>query len=190
MDVVELDRTALVATGAVIAGLSDEQLDLRTPCSEWTVRDVIEHMVGNVAGAPERLGVANVSVPEFPSDPRAAFPIASEVIEAVFAAADLERTVEFGNFGQFPASAVVAIHFVDVLVHGWDIGMAVNGSHQLPEELAAPAFAHLSNLPDAPGLRGPGAPFAHKVPVPDDASITDRLVGIAGRSPNWTAATD
>src|SRR5260370_41066080 len=50
MDVVEaLDLTFGNAQG-VIAGLRADQLDDKTPCAEWTVRELLEHMIGVVAG--------------------------------------------------------------------------------------------------------------------------------------------
>src|SRR5688572_27004155 len=44
-----LDEAFTHAHG-VIAGVRPDQYDGKTPCEEWTVRDLLEHMVGVVAG--------------------------------------------------------------------------------------------------------------------------------------------
>src|SRR5215212_5103467 len=50
MDLVEsLDRTFQHAHG-VIAGARPDQYGDRTPCEEWSVRDLLEHLIGVVAG--------------------------------------------------------------------------------------------------------------------------------------------
>src|SRR5947208_3645732 len=62
MDLIDaLDQT-FTQTRAVIAGVRPEQLDDKTPCAEWTVRDLLEHMIGVVAG----LGGAAAGQPRTP----------------------------------------------------------------------------------------------------------------------------
>ncbi|MFC7614081.1 maleylpyruvate isomerase N-terminal domain-containing protein [Actinokineospora soli] len=55
MDIRDLDRRAIESTGAVIDELTEDQLDLPTPCAKWVVRDVIAHMVGNNHGLVTKL---------------------------------------------------------------------------------------------------------------------------------------
>ena len=53
---------------------------------------------------------------------------------------------------------------------------------------AATALKFASRWPDVPQLRGPGAPFGPRIDVPADAPPFDRLLGLLGRAPDWTAA--
>ena len=56
MDIVELYERALDQAGQIVAGVSPDQFGLPTPCSEWDVRTLLEHVVGgnwNSAAAAE-----------------------------------------------------------------------------------------------------------------------------------------
>src|SRR2546430_5013197 len=50
VDIVELDRRTLVATGDIVAALRAGDLDRPTPCAGWTVRDLLAHMIGQHYG--------------------------------------------------------------------------------------------------------------------------------------------
>jgi uncharacterized protein (TIGR03086 family) len=76
---------------------------------------------------------------------------------------------------------------VDNLVHAWDLCRAIGIDSTLDPEFATAAYRMARHYPTTPDVRGPGAAFAMPVDVPQDAPITDRLVGLLGRSPDWAA---
>ena len=76
---------------------------------------------------------------------------------------------------------VIGIGFVDQLVHGWDIAKATGQDATMPDGLAEAAFGVVNGRMDAPESRG-GA-FQAIVPVPEDASPQDKLIGYLGRQP-------
>lgn len=185
MDILELDRRATDATGSIISGLTDDQLDLPTPCSEWTVRDVIEHLVANATNHAASITGSRVEAPD--GDPRARFLAASSHLTATLATPGaLDARVDLGEYGTFDGPVAIRVHFVDVLVHGWDIGQALGG-RTLDEELARPALRVAEHYPDTEPTRGPGRAFAARQPVPADAPAGLRLVATLGRSVRWPA---
>lgn len=188
MDVLELDRRAVAATGSLVERLTDSELDNQTPCPEWTVRELIGHMVEVAAGNQGRFGL-EIPVPEFPEDPRQAWFEAQAFAAKVFEQVDLTKPVDFGAFGSFPGAAVVGVHTSDTLVHAWDVARAIGQPCAFDAELGESVLKLVSSWPDVPQLRAPGGAFGPKVPVPADASVTDRLVAFCGRSPSWSAAS-
>jgi uncharacterized protein (TIGR03086 family) len=85
-----------------------------------------------------------------------------------------------------PGELAGIIALDEVILHGWDIAVASGQefSCELPLLEAAYGFVQPSvaqNPQGTPGLFGP------PVPVPADAPLLDRLLGLAGRDPHWRA---
>jgi uncharacterized protein (TIGR03086 family) len=110
---------------------------------------------------------------------------AAAAAAACAAAGALERKMELPGLGAFPGPVAVSFHFVDYLIHGWDVAKAIGAVPEPGADLVQAALKMVSRYPDTPQVRGPGAPFAAKVAVPDDAPPLDRLVGLLGRAPSW-----
>jgi uncharacterized protein (TIGR03086 family) len=87
-------------------------------------------------------------------------------------------------FGTVPAMVGINLNVIDVLVHGWDLAKATGAPARLPDDVAAFALSFTEGML-RPEMRSdaPDASFGPAVPVPDDAPITDRLVGFLGRHP-------
>ncbi|MGQ0840726.1 TIGR03086 family metal-binding protein [Actinokineospora sp.] len=187
MDIRELDRRAIESTGSIIDGLDDAQLDAPTPCTEWTVRGVIQHMVENnhrtvdkLAGRPE--------TPVAPGlDPRADYRESAAVFTAAFADGTALAVPYEMALGTFTGAVALGIHFTDVLVHGWDIGTAVGIDVLIEDDLAEAALAMVAMFPDSPNIWGPNGVFADRLPVADDAPAHERLLALTGRSAVWSA---
>lgn len=187
MELLDLNRSALDLTLKLWADLGEEHLDLPTPCAGWTVYELMRHQVeSTLSFAAGALGTA----PAEPAsdDMLVAYRVAGDAAtEAFHADGFLDRTAEFPGFGPRRGRDLVAAHFVDNLVHAWDLCRALGVDATLDPEPAEAAYRMALRYPTTPDVRGPGGAFAHPVPVPDDAPITDRLVGLLGRSPTWPA---
>ncbi|MBB5958947.1 uncharacterized protein (TIGR03086 family) [Saccharothrix tamanrassetensis] len=187
MDLLDLNRAAIDANIVLTGKLTPGDFDLVTPCTGWTVRDLLQHQVDMSlkfdAGA--RGGEVRAQADQ---DLVAAYAVASDqVTESFRANGFLDREAEFPGFGTRPGSNLVAAHFVDNLVHSWDLRRALGLDGTLDDELALAAYKMARRYPSTPDVRGPGAAFGLPVDVAEDASITDRLVGLLGRSPDWSA---
>ncbi|MGH9157264.1 MAG: TIGR03086 family metal-binding protein [Acidimicrobiales bacterium] len=180
MDIVESLEQTFTHAEAVIADVRPDQLGATTPCEEWTVRDLLEHMTGVVAG----LGSAAAGESPQPfvlgADPAAQF--ASAAASALAAWRDpgvLERIVD-GGAGPMPGQVLAGISLLDTAVHAWDVATATGQPAELPDAVVKAAM-EASKAIVSPEIR-PGR-FGPEQPAPDGASPTGRLVAFLGRHP-------
>lgn len=194
MDLRELDRRSLDVTSRFVDQVRDEHLDRRTPCAGWTLRDLLRHMVGGNNGfadaAQGRPADAAVWDGEgIGDDPRAEYAAsATRVVTAFRSVEPLDGTFEVHGYGAVPAPTAVGMHLIDYLAHGWDVAVSIGAEPVLDEESCVAVLRIAEGWPrDSARIWGPGAPFAHRVEVPADASPQDRMLGLLGRSPSWSA---
>ena len=163
--------------GGVVAGISPDQLDQPTPCADYTVRGVLEHMVsGATAFAAAYRGEAPAE-PDLTDPLRDFGAVLGDLVAAITAEGALQRTVE-APFGSVPGETFARFVVLDGLVHGWDMATATGQAYEPPDELVAAAetFAHQALDP----LRD-GQTFAEATePAPDAAPIV-RLAAYTGR---------
>jgi uncharacterized protein (TIGR03086 family) len=194
MDILDLDRRALAAAGDQVARVSADQLGGPTPCLDWTLRDLVAHMVAHNHGFAAAARGEPVPAEVWDGrpvgdDPCPAYAESAKAASDAFAAPGaLDRQIELPGLGAFPLRIAIGFHFVDYLIHGWDVARAVGAASDPDGELTATALKFASRWPDSPESRGPGAPFGPKVEVPAGAPPFDRLLGLLGRPPDWTAA--
>jgi uncharacterized protein (TIGR03086 family) len=192
MDLRELDRRAAEATCRIVASVSDEQLRRPTPCAEWDLAALLRHMTANNHGfadaAEGRPADPDVWVgPPLGENWQAAYQESALRVAAAFADdAVLDRTVEVLDYGKMPGSRAIGMHFIDYLVHGWDVARTIGQDPALDEESCRTVLTMGQRWPDIPQVwGGPGAPWGNRFPVADDAPVADRMLGFLGRSPNW-----
>lgn len=186
MDMDQLLERGLDETARVVAGVRPEQFDDPTPCEGWKVRDVLQHIVGGnhffaaaAVGEPPPTGDGDL----VGDDPAAAYEQGrTRALDAWRKPGVAERIVTL-PIGDIPGSMAMGIHFVDHLVHAWDIAKATGQDTALDTELAETAYAMMNGrIPDQ--LRtGDGAPFGPEVPCAEDAPPHERLVAYLGRTP-------
>lgn len=178
---VEQLTRVLSAVGDLLTGIKDDQWSAPTPCTDWTVRDVVNHLVtGNMVFAAL---LRDQSPPERGADhlgdePLAAFRNTGVAVRDGFdQPGAIERTYH-GPLGTISGAAWLQVRITDLLAHGWDLAQATGQPAELPEDLAEQALAAarvlLSTAPRA-GRFGPAQPVA------DDAPAIDRLVAFLGR---------
>lgn len=184
-------RTAGEVTNRIVAGIGADQWDAPTPCTDWNVRMLLNHLVaGNILTAAV-LGGAELPPPEerarlsqvdrLGTDPLAASRQSLEdLIEAFEQPGVLER-VHPSPVGQVPGAALVHLRTTETLVHGWDLARATGQPPDFPEALAEQELAFTqANVGRA--RTGPGGPFGAPRPVDEDAPAIDRLAALLGRS--------
>lgn len=182
---VDILRQAFVSTGSVLAHLSPDALDLPTPCASWTVRDLVNHIVGGTTHfaitaetgtAPPEGGMDYTT-----GDVIEAFEAgARRAVEAFSADGVMEKMLKL-PFGELPGSIFVWIAANDTFTHGWDLAKALGQPTDLAPDLAVQLLEAVQVIPDE--MRGPDgqAPFGPVVAVPDSAPPADRLAGFMGR---------
>jgi len=177
---VALFEGAAARAAQVLAGVRPEQLDGPTPCSEWSVRQLVEHMVGSTdyllgaAGeaAPGRSGPAAVA------DYRSGV---AQVLDALARPGVLQRRCRSPLCFDWSVAEATAGTFMDNLVHTWDLATATGQDRGLDDELVRACVAMF--LPDMPERGRAAGIVGPEVAVPSDASAQDRLLGAMGRRP-------
>jgi uncharacterized protein (TIGR03086 family) len=175
------DRAA-AAADAVVAAVKTEQLDDPTPCTEWTVRRVLNHMVGgNKAFLSMQTGGYPVdrAADHLGADPLASFQTSVAALRAAFAVEGALTKIVPSPFGEAPGRVLVTRRLHEMMVHGWDIAKATGQSTDLDPELARECLEDFRRL-RADG-RGAGM-FADPTEPPPGATAADQLAAFTGRT--------
>jgi uncharacterized protein (TIGR03086 family) len=199
-DIVRLDAEAVRATLPVVSLIDDADLARPTPCDGWTVGDLLVHMAvqhdGFAAAAAGNGADLARWKPASPSpgrqgeaDPRGEYGAAALRVLAAFAADGvLDREFVLPEISpelRFPAPTAIGFHFVDYVVHGWDVSRSLGLDYELAPDVLAAALEIARLVPDGERRRQPGASFAPRVPATADASPLDQIVALLGRRPGW-----
>lgn len=166
------------ATAAVLDAIPAEALAAPSPCTEWTVREVANHLVGalHVFAAAVDSAPADLDGDNLGDDPAQAYRAAARRCLAAFArpgALDQEHPFPFGPT---TGTMIANISLSESLVHGWDLARGA-GVPYAPDPAVVDAVAALSD-PDEPKPEGM---FGEPVPTPPDASTFTVLLGQLGR---------
>jgi len=170
--------------GGVVAGITPDELDNPTPCDEFTVRGVLEHMVGGATAFAAAYRGRPAGEPDL-SDPLTTFtPTLADLGGAMSAPGALDQVVQ-APFGAVPGDTFARFVVLDGLVHGWDLATATGQPYEPSDELVAEVEAFARGAVDP--LRD-GETFAEAVEPLAGASPIERLVAYTGRRPATVAA--
>ena len=190
MDFRPYDRQALDLNARVIDQITAGQLDLPTPCAPWKVRELLSHMVsqhlrfGAVARGEDPELACPLDKAELGEDPAAVFRAASAGVTEAFAAGADEAVLLLPEIGRpVPLSMLISFHTFDFVVHGWDVAVSIGAPYAPAAELSSLACEVGKLIPAT--SRIPGGSFAPVVEVGSDADELARLLGLAGRDPEW-----
>jgi uncharacterized protein (TIGR03086 family) len=193
IDAGQLDARAVRASVAVVSRATAADLGRPTPCTEWTLADLLAHMTvqhyGFAAAAAGNGADPAVWQPNQQADPIRAYATAAEHVIAAFAADDVLHAdfalPEISTSVTFPGSQAIRFHFVDYVVHTWDVARALRVPSDLPDDLVRAALPIARAVPDGAPRRQPGAAFWPGLPAAGYPDPLDQIVALLGRSPNW-----
>jgi uncharacterized protein (TIGR03086 family) len=178
-------RKALDATSRIVRGVDASQMDKPTPCEDYDVRALLNHVVsGNLWVAPLVEGKTIEEVGDrydgdvVGDDPSAAYEASAASAAQAFAQSGAMDAPVAVSYGPVPGSVYAGHRFIDVLIHGWDLAVATGQDRTLDPVLVEACWDVVR--PQADLLKGSGA-FGTEVPVPDDADSQTRLLALLGR---------
>jgi uncharacterized protein (TIGR03086 family) len=198
---VALLERAVGYTLGQLQAVTPAALPRATPCPEWSLRALLEHMEDSLAAMHEALVLSCVG-PDGPAEGGGGGGAAGEGADVggaggerdlvaalrergcalLGALADADENLVWVGGYPVPVRIVASAGAIDVAVHGWDVGRACGTGVPVPGDLA------LNLLRIAPLLVSeadrPGR-FAEPVAVPPDAGPADRLLAYLGRDPHW-----
>jgi uncharacterized protein (TIGR03086 family) len=191
-------RPACATLARVIGGIRGDQLAGPTPCPEYAVADLVDHVLGlslaftaaarkeEPPGGPQG-GAGDGS--RLPEDWRG---LAAERLAALaeswrdpaaYAGLTMAGPVEL------PGDAAALVALDEVVVHGWDLARSTGQPYDADPAAVeaclvfATSFQPPGGAPDGP--EDDGGLFGPPVPVPQDAPTLDRLAAATGRDPHW-----
>ncbi|MFG2193636.1 TIGR03086 family metal-binding protein [Streptomyces sp. NPDC048639] len=194
-DILDLNRRAVRRSAEIVTQVRAGDWDAATPCSEWTLRRLVEHMTAQHHGfaAAAEGEVSDTSAwREVPlEDPWRGYADSVERVLAAFAADGvLEREFwlpEIHPKMRFPAARAIGFHFLDYVVHGWDVAAAIGIPAGYDAELVERAEeVARTEVPEGPSRERPGAAFRPALAASDQDGAEDRMLAVLGRDPKWS----
>jgi uncharacterized protein (TIGR03086 family) len=174
-------------TTRLVNGVSASQLGTPTPCADWTVRDLINHITGGATMfalsaehgvVPDEVLGKLMTGDNLGSDPKGAWATAAAQAMSAFALPGvLDRVVKL-PFGEMPARVALNIAIFDVATHAADLAAATGSTIQNTEVLETALAMGREMI--GPEMRAPGL-FDAEQPAAADAPVVTRLLAFAGR---------
>ena len=188
MDRIAMLERAVDSASAMIRGAAADDLRKPTPCTEWDVKALMNHMAGACTLFTTALAGNKAELPPrvppdlLGSDPAGSYDrISQAMLDAWRAPGALERTLAM-PMGEAPAALAINIILADQVLHTWDLARALGRPFTIDADLAEASLETMHQIL-RPEFRGPGRGFAEAVPCSDDAPVEERLVAFAGRRP-------
>lgn len=175
LDWLQCYRDVSAWTAAMVGGVKD--LDAPTPCDDWSLRDLLNHMLDTQryflsAAQGEQASPPGPNPPDvLGADPRQDF---EQIQEQVAAAFSQDGVID-------KTGPALGIAFADQLLHGWDVARTTGQDATMPEGLAQAAYDTIHGRFTDEQRKGV---FKPELPVPDDATPQQRLLAYTGRNPD------
>jgi uncharacterized protein (TIGR03086 family) len=185
MDVVTTFERVLDTANTVVDRVQPDQLGNLTPCTEWDVRALMQHLVNEQLWVPpllEGMTIAEVGDrfdgDNLGDDPIAAWDEASgQSRAAVEALTDLQHTTHL-SFGDFPAQDYLDQMVFDLHIHGWDLRTGIGADTSMDGELTSYLMPWAEVAMKAYEQAGA---TASPPPIPSGASDQTRILALSGR---------
>lgn len=178
---IELLAASLAEAEEAVRAVRPEQRHEPTPCPDYDVGGLVDHLVGWARSFASRLSGTDDGID--PSSYRAG----DDAAEQLHAAAG---SIVAGYRSGSPAGAQLPVGMLvgEYVVHGWELSRSIGREPQVDPAAAELALATLQGML-LPEYRGEGRAFGLEVHVEASAPAVDRLVGFSGRDPGWRPAS-
>lgn len=193
MDVVELDRIAVQEAARLVElarGGDDGDWARDTPCAGWDLRRLVAHMTAQhhgFAAAARGAGgeFEHWREPRDMREPARTHRAAADAVLSAFAQPGVpEREFVLPELGGgFAGRTAIGFHFVDYVVHAWDVAATLGVRLRLADEVLGAALAVARRVPADPAGRGPGFAFAPALKVAEGTGPLEETLRQLGRDP-------
>lgn len=182
---------ALNQCAEVIGAISANQADWPTPCAEWSVQDLLHHLV------VQDLHNYSIMARGHNVDPMASeatvgadwstrFSDGAALLMRAWATADLSTQVALPGGGEAPLRSRIGLQITEFTVHSWDLARATGVPVNLDPVLAEQSLAWAQRTLK-PEHRSVDKGIGPEVRVPIAADSYAKLAGWFGRSPYFRA---
>ena len=180
------------AAARTVDNVRPDQFGDFTPCPEWDVRTLLNHLILWTSYSAERRAHGEsvseeLMAKDFAAEPGFAAAYRAQLDRALAAWADpaaWERDLNVMGTPT-PAADVASLLLAEIVLHAWDLAAATGQSYTVGDKAAEAALtAVAANAELFRQYKG----FAEPVPVTADAPVLDRVLALSGRDPAWTPA--
>jgi uncharacterized protein (TIGR03086 family) len=180
------------ATALVVDSVTPAELSGRTPCDEWDVQALLNHVILWTSYSLERRAHGESVAPElmerdFAAAPDFAGAYRAQLDRALAAWADpavWDRELDVMG-AKTPAADVGALMIAELVLHGWDLAAATGQVYAVSDRAAEAALRAVeANAELFRQYKG----FADPVPTAAGAPVLDRVLALSGRDPAWTTS--
>ena len=178
------------------ATVVDEEMALPTPCDGINVGDLLSHIVGlsiafrdaaaksttgTNAGPPPR-----ASAGDLPPEWRQHLPVRLDELVAAWRQPEAWEGETTAGGVTMPAAQMGVVALDELVLHGWDLARALDQPFSIDPAHAEAVLGFTTAVAEA-GAEARQGLFGPPIPVPADAPVFDRALGLAGRDPAWRA---
>ncbi|NDL56592.1 TIGR03086 family protein [Phytoactinopolyspora sp. XMNu-373] len=176
---------------AVVRGIEAGQLSAPTPCSEYDVHKLLNHVL---FWGPSLESAARKEVFPPPADSDRDVDLVdagwadtyerqSRRIAASWSQPEAwEGLTQLGSPMDLPASMIGGMVMGEFVVHGWDLARASGQQVMWDDDVLAFVYQEVEKTAEQGREMGV---YAERVPVPADAPVLDQILGLTGRDPTW-----
>ena len=180
-----------------VRSVSPGQLSRPTPCTQWNLTELLDHMtVQNLgfAGAAAGNGADETlwTTGAHRNDPIADYLASATAVTEAFADQEaLDRSLwlpELSKEQQFTGEQAITMHAIDSIIHAWDVARTIDTTIDPAGDLVEFAMKIGEQIPDGDDRQQPGSHFGPRTSGTSDETAWDRTLALFGRSSAWTPA--
>lgn len=178
----------------LVAGVPDDRLDAPTPCTDYTVGDLLDHIAGLTlafsAAARKEPGAAGTPPPgdrtKLLADWRTRIPADLDELVVAWSNPDAWSGMTRAGGIDMPGEIAGIVAIEELVAHGWDLAKGTGQSFTVDDESAdlTIGFYEQFSGPDSADQRGDAYGPVNRQPA--TASKLDQLIGLSGRDPGWS----
>jgi uncharacterized protein (TIGR03086 family) len=184
-DLVDLHERALSFMTSVIHGVEDRAWANSSPCDQWSVRDVVNHITAeNLWAGPLMDGQTVEEVGDrfdgdvLGMDPVAAWDQAAKAAQVAFGTDDVLHKTVHVSFGDIPSRSYLEQMTTDLIIHGWDIARGSGQDDVIPADLVSAAMSMVRPMVESGQT---SSVFADPIDTKEDAEEQTELLALTGR---------
>ena len=195
MDGVELFSRCLAQATVIVKQVRPEHYANPTPCDDWHVGDLLDHLLGELRAVPKSLVGETVAatmdedesrenvVDETEIELSANWQAAADAADAAASEADPDEIVHLAH-GDISSDSYLRQVATDLLVHAWDLAVSIGMPFAVAPDVSLTVYKHALSSDQA---LSPDDADAVPLDVAEDAAPQTKLLALYGRSPDWRA---
>jgi uncharacterized protein (TIGR03086 family) len=185
--IAKLLQEAAATAVPVVRTIADDQFDRPTPCDEFRVRDLVNHLyhvVVSFQALARREAADFSSTPDYTADAGWRDGFAKETDKLIEAWSDPSALEGVSSGMGLPQPVLGQMILLDLILHPWDLAMATGQAYRPSPDAVADVHAMVDRMgPTAREMKV----FGPELPIPPGADDFERLLARTGRDAMWTA---